>query len=164
MSTHLSNDEIVLFWGKTNLFSQWYPITFTIDGKQYNCTEQWMMASKARLFEDEEKEEWIMRTDSPKLQKAYGRLVSNFNQTTWTQHAYDIVVKGNYAKFSQNDFLKQDLIETGDKIIAEASPFDRIWGIGLGRNNPKALCPGQWKGRNLLGKALMDVRKLINEQ
>lgn len=162
--SHRSTEDIVLFWGRTNEFSQFYSCNFEIDGVQYRCAEQWMMASKARVFNDSVNEQNILNARTPKAMKAFGRKVQNFDHRVWKQHRWNIVYSGNLAKFTQNEELKQVLLETGDKIIAEASPFDRIWGIGLGRNNAKALNPSQWRGQNLLGKVLMSVRKTLVEQ
>ncbi|MDJ0633261.1 MAG: NADAR family protein [Xenococcaceae cyanobacterium MO_188.B29] len=72
-----------------------------------------------------------------------------------------IVVKGNLAKFSQKEALKEFLLNTKERILVEASPRDRIWGIGLGQNNPDAANPYQWQGLNLLGFALMEVRDIL---
>ena len=120
-----------------------------------------MMAEKARLFNDEETLRKILSTDDPKEVKALGRLIKNFDQETWENNKYDIVVKGNYAKFSQNSKLKEYLLNTKNKILAEASPYDKIWGIGLDKNNENAYNPKTWEGENLLGFALMEVRDML---
>lgn len=120
-----------------------------------------MMAEKARLFSDTVSETKIMASDEPKKQKALGRKVKGFDDTVWKQNRYQIVVKANMAKFSQNDKLKVKLLATGNDILCEASPWDKIWGIGLRTTDPKVHDQSQWNGTNLLGKALMDVRKAL---
>ena len=148
------------FWG--GVFSQWFKSDFTDDnGITYNCAEQYMMAAKARLFNDLETEEKILKTKNPREQKALGRQVKNFDPIVWEKHAYDIVVKGNFYKFSQRDILKRGIIFTKEKHFVEASPFDRVWGVGMSENDPNIHDETKWKGQNLLGKALDEVRKRI---
>lgn len=159
------------FWGhKTSggitksCFSQWYPATFVIDEKHYATAEHYMMAEKARLFLDAEIEEKILLSNDPSHAKAMGRQVRNFSAEIWKEQCFDLVVNGNIAKFSQNSELKNFLIATGSKILVEASPVDRIWGIGLAEEDREAKNPELWKGKNLLGFALMKVRdRLIQE-
>ena len=160
--------SFVFFWGcgpKTKVqkgcFSQWWPCHFSIDSVEYNCAEQYMMAQKAIVFKDTEVFQQIIDSKDPKTIKALGRKVKNFNPSVWDKVKYDIVVKGNLAKFSQNPELKKFILSTGDAMIVEASPKDNIWGIGLAEDDPKALDPATWKGQNLLGKALMDVREML---
>ncbi|MFM7927100.1 MAG: NADAR family protein, partial [Pirellula sp.] len=90
---------------------------------------------------------------------ALGRKVRGFKDEVWVANARRIVTEGNIAKFSQNEGLKSFLLATGTKVLVEASPYDRIWGIGLGAEDPKAKHPTTWQGENLLGFALMDVRE-----
>ncbi|MEM7019098.1 MAG: NADAR family protein, partial [Pseudomonadota bacterium] len=97
-------------------------------------------------------------SDTPNHAKRLGREVQNFDTTVWEAHRFEIVVDANMAKFSQHPAMKAFLLNTGNKIIVEASPEDRIWGIGLAENAPEALDPSQWNGLNLLGFALMEVR------
>ena len=117
-----------------------------------------MMAEKARLFGDKETLEKIMAATVQGKIKALGREVKNFDQTEWDKCKHTIVLTGNFQKFLQNPELKDFLLRTGDKILVEASPRDRIWGIGMGRANENACNPAAWRGRNLLGFALMEVR------
>ncbi len=158
------------FWGhrqKTpekidkSCLSQWYPAKFEIDGVDYQNTEQYMMAQKAKLFKDENIFQQILHTDDPKKIKALGRQVKNYQDEIWIAHRYEIVVQGNLAKFSQNNHLQQFLLSTSEQIIVEASPVDQIWGIGLAADHADAMNPLKWKGLNLLGFALMDVRKQL---
>jgi hypothetical protein len=139
-------------------FSQWQPSSFRVNANKYLCAEQYMMAEKARLFDDEEVEKEIMNTTDPKLIKALGRKVRNFDPAVWDKVKYSIVLNGNYYKFTQNQAMMDFLLSTGDKILVEASPLDTIWGIGLGKDNEKAFNIASWRGKNLLGFALMEVR------
>lgn len=145
----------VLFWD--GIFSQWKIHEMTIDGVTYNCCEQYMMAEKARLFGDEETLALIMEAKMPNDQKRLGRKVKNFDKTIWEQHDEEIVYRGNKAKFSDPK-LKEYLMSFGDDIFVEASPVDKIWGIGLSEKDPRALDPTQWQGLNKLGKAITRVR------
>lgn len=120
-----------------------------------------MMASKARLFGDPEMEQKILQSASPREQKAFGRKVKGFEQHVWKANRMEIVIRGNMAKFEQNKEMKETLLSTGKKTLVEASPHDRIWGIGFGPKNPNALLPDKWRGQNLLGQALMVVRDRI---
>ena len=152
-------DKYIFFWD--GVYSQWYPEDMQIDGTFYNCCEQYMMEQKALLFGDKETAKKIMKTSSPAEQKALGRSVKNFDRDIWDQHCMSIVIKGNYGKFAQPGMLRKDLMRTGNRIIVEASPYDKIWGIGMGENDPGIEDPANWKGLNLLGHAIMTVRSLI---
>lgn len=165
--------DYFFFWGHTpkqpgaidkSCFSQWFPHPFTVENVTYATAEHWMMAKKAQLFKDEDTLSQILATDKPGAAKALGRKVRNFNDAAWKQHAYNIVVEGNYHKFSQNESFKNFLLTTGRKVIVEASPQDCIWGIGLSQNSEKATDPFQWRGTNLLGFALMEVRDQLLKQ
>ena len=142
-------------------FSQWFNRPFTIDGFTYKCAEQYMMAQKAKLFNDEEIFERILQASTPETMKSLGRQVKNFDYKVWSQYKFGIVVAGNLAKFSQNDDLKAFLLGTGDKILVEASPYDNVWGIHMRGTDPRAKDPSLWEGENLLGFALMQVRDML---
>jgi len=131
------------------------------DGKLYNCCEQYMMIKKACLFNDFATAEKIHNEARPAQQKQLGREVRNFQTDLWNQHKFGIVWYANYLKFMQHEDLHQRLLATGDKIIAEASPVDRIWGVGLSADDDRILDPANWTGQNLLGKVLMSVRKAL---
>ena len=157
---------VIYFWGHTPnpkkmttaCFSQWYPCAFEVDGITYNCAEQYMMAEKARVFNDEEVLSKILVTSNPKDIKALGREVKNFDAMKWSSVSKDIVVKGNLHKFAQNMDLFHFLHETGNKVLVEASPYDTIWGIGMQESDEGIINPHNWKGLNQLGFALMEVR------
>lgn len=143
--------------------SQWYNCKFVVDGQEYHTAEQYMMMQKARLFGDDEIFNAIFFANNPREYKALGRKIKNFDDKVWNEHKYDIVVSGNKAKFSQNIDLKNFLLSTGDAILVEASPYDRIWGIGIDKETAKSGTIDDWKGQNLLGCALMDVRDYLKE-
>lgn len=155
--------ELVLFWKPPNPFGQWTDSPFEIDGHSWLCAEQYMMAEKARLFGDTTIHRKILESTSPRQHKKLGQQVSGFNEEQWAAERCDIVFRGNVAKFSQNEDLKSLLLETGDRQLVEASPLDRIWGIGFAADHPDAYAPDRWKGLNLLGKILEDVRAYLRQ-
>jgi ribA/ribD-fused uncharacterized protein len=141
--------------------SQWWPVTFTVDSVSYPSAEHWMMAGKARLFGDEEGLAAVLRAASPGAAKAAGRKVCGFDEERWSAARYDIVVAGNLAKFGQHPDLREFLLSTGEKVLVEASPYDRIWGVGMTATNADVERPSAWRGLNLLGFALMEVRERL---
>nr|WP_229487923.1 NADAR family protein [Pseudoduganella lutea] len=161
---------MVLFWGHRaakdgsvtkSCFSQWFEAAFTLDGIRYASAEQYMMAEKARLFNDDAVLGRILEASAPDAVKALGREIGNFNEEVWRSHRWEIVVRANQAKFSQNPALQAFLVQTGDQVLVEASPVDRIWGIGLAADDARARQPAAWNGLNLLGFALMEVRSRL---
>lgn len=157
-----TTQQFVLFWGGWP--SQWFKCRFTIDGVEYNCCEQYMMAQKALVFGDVVTRDRILKARSPRDQKALGREVSGFDAGRWNRVCRGIVYRGNLAKFTQDAELGRLLLETGSRTIVEASPTDRIWGIGLAQDDLRAQDPAQWLGTNWLGIALMHVRQTMQEQ
>lgn len=159
--------EFLFFWGHTpkregavdaSCLSQWFPRAFVLDGTRYATAEHFMMAEKARLFRDAEALAEILEAATPADAKALGRKVRGYDDAAWGAARVDAVVRGNVAKFGQHPDLRAFLLATSDRILVEASPRDTIWGIGLGGSNPDARSPARWRGRNLLGFALMAVR------
>ncbi len=165
--------EYLFFWdhapardgsiGKTCL-SQWYDAPFTIDHCRYPTAEHYMMACKARLFGDVDNLKRILLASHPREAKQLGRAVRNFNRSVWRQHAFEMVVQGNMAKFSQNPRLKAFLFSTGEAVLVEASPEDRLWGIGLSENDADIHHPEVWPGENLCGFAIMEARARLFPQ
>lgn len=151
--------NFILFWGGP--FSQWYKSNFVIDGVTYNCAEQYMMAQKALLFQDDAAYERIMHLKDPSQQKAVGRTVKNFDADKWNLVCRKVVYEANVAKFSASPSLKQIILETGDREIVEASPYDKIWGIGLDERDPRCEDKAQWQGTNWLGVAIMEARDTL---
>lgn len=159
--------KYLLFWGHrprpdgrigASCLSQWWPSPFTVDGVTYASAEHWMMAGKARLFGDAEAAERAVAARSPAEAKKAGRLVRDFDDAVWERERYGLVVAGSAHKFGQNPELGDFLLTTGDRVLVEASPMDRIWGIGLAADDPRAQDPAAWRGLNLLGFALMEAR------
>jgi ribA/ribD-fused uncharacterized protein len=140
-------------------FSQWYPAPFTVEGRSFRCAEQFMMFEKARLFGDAEMGEQILAAKTPKEHKALGRKVRGFDDARWKSEREGIVLAGSRAKFTQNPELRALLLDTRGTELVEASPFDRIWGVGLSADNPRIDDPANWRGQNLLGKILTRLRE-----
>ncbi|KAI5462888.1 hypothetical protein BGZ63DRAFT_452389 [Mariannaea sp. PMI_226] len=175
---------------ETGWLSQWYYCPFKDDKdpkKTYKTAEHYMMHHKALLFNDEAVALQVLRAGHPRQVKALGRKVKRFDDATWEAHRRDIVRQGNILKFttaiSEEGYhkgtapkgkstkrklipiegsLKQMLLDTGDREIIEASPYDSIWGIGFTAANAEA-AKESW-GLNLLGLELMEVRKILLEQ
>jgi ribA/ribD-fused uncharacterized protein len=141
--------------------SQWWPSPFTVDGVAYATAEHWMMASKARLFGDTGAEREVLQASSPALAKKVGRLVRGFDDATWARERFSIVVEGSVHKFSAHEELRAFLLATGDRVLVEASPVDRVWGIGIAADDERAADPERWRGPNLLGFALMAARERL---
>ncbi|GGO22013.1 hypothetical protein GCM10010116_44380 [Microbispora rosea subsp. aerata] len=165
------NLRYLYFWGHRpardggvgrGCLSQWWPVTFTEDGHTFASAEHYMMAHKAWLFGDAEAAERILAAGHPSEAKNLGRTVRGFDERVWADHRFGIVVRGNVAKFGQNPELSRYLLATEDKVLVEASPNDRIWGIGLAADDERAASPSTWQGLNLLGFALMAVRDTLN--
>ena len=138
--------------------SQWYELPFVINNIIYPTAEHWMMAGKALLFGDEEIHAKIIKAATAGEAKKLGRQVKNFDEATWNANRFDIVVQGNIHKFEQHIVYCNYLINTGNRILVEASPVDVIWGIGLPKTNNNISNPHLWRGLNLLGFALMEAR------
>lgn len=161
--------DFLFFWGHHEYhgevtkacLSQWYPSEFVIDGITYRCAEQYMMAEKARLCQDESTLQRILAATDPRIIKQLGREVRGFSSGKWSAVKRDVVYRGNVAKFQQNPLLRDFLLSTGDKVIAEASPSDRNWGIGMRESEMGVQDPARWRGKNMLGEALMRVRDTL---
>ncbi|MFI7027049.1 NADAR family protein [Micromonospora sp. NPDC049900] len=160
------------FWGHqpqpdgsvgTGCLSQWWQAVFTVDGRTFATAEHYMMWSKAMLFGDTEVAGQILAASHPHRAKTLGRQVRGFDQTIWEARRYAIVVAGNMAKFGQHPGLRSYLLGTGNRVLVEASPVDRIWGIGMAADDPRAGDPARWQGHNLLGFALMDARDQLRK-
>ncbi|WP_300757317.1 NADAR family protein [Janthinobacterium sp.] len=162
--------DYLYFWGHTpaqsqvadkSCFSQWFPSPFSLSGVTYATAEHYMMAQKAALFGDTAVQARIVAAERPSEVKKLGREVANFDARVWAEARTGIVYDGNFAKFSQKPALRKFLLGTGERIIVEASPVDRIWGVGLASDNPRIADPHSWDGLNLLGFELMKVRTAL---
>jgi ribA/ribD-fused uncharacterized protein len=157
----------LMFWGHrpqadgspgAGCLSQWWPGEFTADGVRYASAEHWMMAGKARLFGDAEVRERVLAAATPAEAKKLGRQVRGFDEERWRAARFPLVVAGNVEKFGADPALRAYLLGTRGRVLVEASPRDRVWGIGLGASHPDAADPARWRGTNLLGFALMEAR------
>jgi len=158
------------FYGHTNesgeinatCFSNFYPAPFTYQGWEFSTSEQALMASKAMLFWDHARFNMIVQADTPALAKRYGRQIENYDDTIWSAVRLEIMTKILHAKFEQNPELCEYLKSTNGLTLVEVSPTDKIWGVGLSLNDDAWKNPANWQGENLLGRALMRARQLIN--
>jgi ribA/ribD-fused uncharacterized protein len=159
----------LFFWGHIpngpslgeHVLSQSWPATFSLNNQSYPTAEHYMTAEKARLFGDADTCAQIRSTTDPGRAKALGRQVRGFDDERWTEERVPIALRANTAKFGQNADLKEWLVGTNDTVLVEASPVDRIWGIGLAIDNKQTRNPERWRGLNLLGFALMKVRSCL---
>ena len=165
--------KYLAFWGHQpppgggvgkGCLSQWWPSAFTVDGETYASAEHFMMAAKALLFGDTETADRIRQAPHPGAAKALGREVRGFDEQRWAQRRFDLVVAGNLAKFGQHQDLLGFLLGTGSRVLVEASPQDAVWGIGLAADDDRAASPENWRGLNLLGFALMEVRHQLRSR
>lgn len=159
--------RVVKFYGWTNPngeFSNFYPKEFTYNGSTFRHAEQFIMYRKAALFKDWLIADAIMQATEPAECKRLGRQVCPFNEVTWDRECDELVFPGLLAKFEQNEYLRDYLLSTGDDILAECSPRDLIWGIGLSATNPRVDNPNAWRGNNRLGNLLMQVRAELRKK
>lgn len=156
--------EFVFFWrpyGVGGIYSQWFKSSFTVNGTTYCCAEQFMMAEKARTFDDCDTLAAILDTDDPNRHRILGRQVKNYDEELWGAIRKRVVVEGSLEKFRQSEDLMEMLIRDKDKILVEASPYDKIWGIGMKAGTYGIENPENWTGENNLGFAIMEARDTI---
>lgn len=152
--------NMVIFFGDHEL-SNWYPCDFVHEGLKYHTSEQYYMSQKALCFGDHDANMKIMTTIYPKIMKKWGKSVKGFNEATWDEHKYRVMIDALYLKFSQNPYLRDYLLSTGEKYLAEGSPYDKIWGTGKAITITDAT---KWSGTNLLGLALMHIRSVLLQE
>ncbi|WP_109440418.1 NADAR family protein [Acinetobacter haemolyticus] len=162
--------KYLFFWGHIpkqshvvdkSCLSQWFDAAFNVEGILYPTAEHYMMAQKAKLFGDHEIFEKILNVRHPNEAKQLGRNVRHYDEQRWREQRFEIVVQANLAKFSQHQELKNFLISTNNRILVEASPVDKIWGVGMAKDHENIQDPRLWNGLNLLGFALMQVRSKL---
>lgn len=158
-------ERFVLFfrpYEKNGVCSNWYMSDFTDKhGIKFNCTEQYMMYEKAKLFKDDRVAQEILGETNPKEMKAYGRKVKNYDDKLWSCHRYGVLIQGLYYKFTQNQELNEWIKKADCDYFVECSPYDRIWGIKTDIESDDCIHIEKWNGENLLGKCLGDVRGII---
>jgi len=157
-------DTHIYFWGSylSNFF--WAPVT--VDGVKYHSSEQLFMVQKAAFFKDYESVTKILKAPDAKAAKALGRKVKNFDAEAWDKQSYEAMYQAVLTKFDEpnNIVIREQLLATGDKILVEASPLDKIWGVGLHEDNDLILDDKNWLGENRLGEVLMGVRFTLQER
>lgn len=151
-------EQYTFFWGTQDPFSNWHPAPFIYKGIPFAQSEQWMMYCKAKLFGDEEMAKQILLETDPEKNKKQGRSVQGFVEEVWNEKARHYVYVGCREKFTQNPVLLQALLSTEGTELVEASPFDKIWGVGLRDSDPRILDRAQWQGTNWLGEVLTRLR------
>jgi ribA/ribD-fused uncharacterized protein len=150
----------------TNFMSNFYLSRFYSDkyGVWFPTTEHYFMYVKALTFNDTEIASKVLKAVTPQDAKGLGRRVKNFDPTIWTNISYQVMLDANLLKYTQNPSLRIKLLETNDDHLVEGNPDDAIWGVALHWKDSKILNPDNWKGKNLLGKVLMEVRQTLREQ
>ena len=153
-------EEFFFFFTKKNSpFSQFYNCKIKLDNQVFNCSEQYYVYNKAKMFNDDILADEILSLTEALKQKKAGRRIENFNQEKWLKDARFIVYKSNLSKFQQNTKLKTLLLETESNTIVEDSPRDNIWGSGISEGFSGYNIRTKWTGRNWLGEALIQVRE-----
>ncbi len=158
-------EKFTFFWQNKSVFSQWHKSMFMENGQVFNCAEQYMMYHKAMLMGDIKTAQLILDAGyNPRKHKELGRQVTPFNAEVWENNCREIVYQANYLKFTQNTEMLEVLKTTKGTELVEASPYDKIWGIGLLETDPRAQDKSTWQGTNWLGEVLTQLRvHLIGE-
>ena len=152
-------DQHTFFFTDRDAFSNWHIAPFSFRGIEFNCVEQFMMYAKAKTFGDDDIAARILRAKHPKEQKALGRAVQSYDDAVWAAKRMKVVYVACREKFTQHPHLLAQLLATAGTVLVEASPYDRVWGIGMGENAPGVDDPANWRGQNLLGKVLTRLRE-----
>ena len=141
--------------------SNWYISPFDLDGQHYTAVEQYIMYRKCILFGDKQSASAVMATDNTATQQEIGRNAKGYIPKVWEGIRQMVVLKGLLEKFTQNEDLKQKLLETGDAWLVECAGSDKIWACGVRLNDEKRFDTANWTGQNILGFALMEVRGML---
>ena len=160
-STNGKNICFYLPQEENGCLSNWYSSAFTLDGVRFSSAEQYLMYQKSAAFHDAARVEAILAAEDPATIKKLGRLVTPFDKQIWEGIRQVVAYRGLYAKFSQSEALREQLLATGDALLAECSRNDWIWGVGWGMTDPERLKRSKWMCINLLGFSLMQVRKAL---
>lgn len=162
----VENDTHIFFWMPDSFMSNWYSPSplYLIDhpSVRFENSEAAFMFLKAMTFGDLFVAKQVIANQDPKYTKGLGKTVNGFTDEVWAEERYNCMLDACFAKFTQNPKLAKKLLATGSKILVEASPYDKIWGVGLAPNDVRVLNPANWRGLNLLGEVLMDIRDLLN--
>ena len=127
--TSKTNDEVLAFFGELNPLSNFYPCKFNLEGETFNSSEQYIQWTKAKYSNDSIAMEQIMNCEDAADCKEVSRDITNLDRTGWAKSAESLCYHGIKAKYAQNNHLLDTLLNTGDKILVEAS-YDEIWGTG----------------------------------
>lgn len=159
-----TTDKFVLFYGGPG--SNWYHAPFQLYGIDFQNTEQAFMWHKAQTFRDTKAADLIIKEGhNPEVAKKIGRSVRDYNNNVWSELRLAFMIQVNIAKFEQNPALCSDfLFAFSERRFVEASPWDKIWGIGLSEIDSRAQNEKQWRGQNLLGIALDKTRSVLQQQ
>jgi len=157
-------EEFIFYFGAESIFSHWFKSNFFIRDKIFCCVGQYLMYQKAFLFNDQTIAEKILRSSDPRRHRRLGREVTRFKKELWHCRCKEFAFTAEHARFSQNPHLIKALLETQGKTLAEASPYDRNWGIGLSMGNPKIHDRSQWRGKNWAGEVLESVRDKLSDE
>lgn len=160
----MENKKYTFFWQTESPFSQWHSSLFEVNGVRFKTAEHYMMWKKAMVFGDTDIAAEVIKSVHPRDTKALGRKVKGFDKDTWEQVCRTVVYEGNHAKFTQNEKLRKALMETGDTLLVEASPYDAIWGIGLKEADAKKIPAKDWPGTNWLGEVLTKLREDLKKE
>lgn len=159
-----NNKKTIAFFGHGQrqewaFMSNFYPCEIEDEGIKFTTSEQYYMYQKAKIMGDVQTADAIIEAKSPSDAKVLGKRIMPFSQILWNQRKTQVMKRALHLKFANSPILKSKLIATGDAILVEASPTDRIWGAGLLNDDPNINDPKKWRGLNLLGRCLMEVRE-----
>ncbi|SAK83422.1 Swarming motility protein YbiA [Caballeronia arationis] len=155
--------QYLAFFHDSDILSHWHRCEFTYMSLTFNHVEKFMMYAKANMFKDIETRDRILKTDTPMACKKLGRQVKGFDPAVWDKYKYRIILVGNREKYKQNPGLGRFLLDTDPNILVEGNPYDRIYGVGLHKDDPAIGDPANWRGENLCGRAIMEVREELKE-
>lgn len=162
LAEKLAKNHIICFHNpdEDNAYlSNWYYSEFIFNNIKFSSMEQYMMYSKAILFNDFEIANQILSTNNFRTIKALGRRVRGFEDSIWDENKLNIIYNGLYAKFSQNLDLKNQLLNTNNKLLVECAVKDKIWASGMSMKDSDRFRPYLYSGTNYLGQLLMKVRE-----